>query len=459
LPRTSHVIGYTTTLTASVVRQVTRHFDNLSIGTLLGGIEAAVTAMRGLFQYGYEFTEAKPAFPAGRLKSHLETFDHDPKEATPKRLSRINVSDLVSEGLEKDDRTILVLKADRERQSKSPPQSRRDAILEMAVGIVKSGPENAQALEGVPVEHIGKLYAVDRREIEDYRDIRALLVEYSMQIADSTRHRGDRRPHEPPKPLNLAVFGPPGSGKSFGIRQVATVVQHTGEDLDKLEFNLAQFDGPKALHGALHQVRDTRLKGKLPLVVWDEFDTKLRGMELGWLRYFLAPMQDGSFEQGEVTHFIGPCIFVFSGGICESRAAFESRGTVAEREMAKVPDFVSRLNDYLDILGPNPRDGNPDNDPAYLIRRAFLLRSLFRDHASRLLDNKDELSIDTDVLRALLLTKNYKHGVRSILAIITGSHLMGQRKFDKSNLPPESVLRLHVEDVQGFQNLVKGSVR
>ena len=34
----------------------------------------------------------------------------------------------------------------------------------------------------------------------------------------------------------------------------------------------------------------------------------------GWLRYFLAPMQDGKFLQGEMAHPIGKAIFVFAGG-------------------------------------------------------------------------------------------------------------------------------------------------
>ena len=61
--------------------------------------------------------------------------------------------------------------------------------------------------------------------------------------------------------------------------------------MDKpLEFNLAQFRSPDDLVDALHVVRDQALGGGIPLVFWDEFDTALDGRELGWLRYFLAPM-------------------------------------------------------------------------------------------------------------------------------------------------------------------------
>ena len=64
-------------------------------------------------------------------------------------------------------------------------------------------------------------------------------------------------------------------------------------------------------------MRDLGLSGKLPLVFWDEFDTALEGQPLGWLRYFLAPMQDGAFQDGQITHPIGRAIFVFAGGTAE----------------------------------------------------------------------------------------------------------------------------------------------
>ena len=77
-----------------------------------------------------------------------------------------------------------------------------------------------------------------------------------------------------------------------------------------LEFNLAQFAETTDLIGAFHQVRDKVLQGLTPIVFWDEFDSR----EYEWLQYLLAPMQDGSFQEGQITHPIGKCVFVFAGG-------------------------------------------------------------------------------------------------------------------------------------------------
>jgi hypothetical protein len=40
--------------------------------------------------------------------------------------------------------------------------------------------------------------------------------------------------------------------------------------IEPKEFNLPQFQQPRELFGAFHQVRDVSLSGKMPLVFWDE---------------------------------------------------------------------------------------------------------------------------------------------------------------------------------------------
>ena len=144
---------------------------------------------------------------------------------------------------------------------------------------------------------------MERREIEALRSMRQLMLSYKKV--------------DPQKqPLSLAVFGAPGSGKSFGLKQIAAGV--FGKENPVLEFNLSQFKGPEDLIGAYHQVRDQALAGYTPVVFWDEFDSG----EHKWLQYLLAPMQDGRFQDGQLSHAIGKSVFVFAGGTSRDYAHF-----------------------------------------------------------------------------------------------------------------------------------------
>jgi len=288
-----------------------------------------------------------------------------------------------------------------------------------------------KSLRDVPLGRFGKLLTVDRQEIESLRSIGSLVSEYVAQA-------------HPERPLSIAVFGPPGSGKSFGIKQLALSLK-PGE-IEVKEFNLSQIRSFEGLLSAFHQVRDIALRGRIPLVFWDEFDCDFE-RNYGWLRYFLAPMQDGEFQQGDLPHPIGKAIFVFAGGTSASLEGFGKDGDETQLRAAKVPDFLSRLKGFLNVLGPNPRVGV--DDPHYVLRRAVMLRSMFERSAGHLLkddkEDKNLLQIDEGVLRALLLTATYKHGARSMESILAMSKLDGKTRFDRSSLPTKAQLDLHVD--------------
>ncbi len=59
--------------------------------------------------------------------------------------------------------------------------------------------------------------------------------------------------------------------------------------------------------------------------------------------------------------------------------------------------------------------------------------------------DKKTLNIDSGVLRALLRVPYYRHGNRSMQAIIQMSRLYGRSFFDKAMLPPKDQLQLHVD--------------
>ncbi len=422
--RPGSMIGYTSCITASMARQIMLAPDQPDIQR---GIQAGLVAMRKLHLDGYGDPEAKTpqlqlAFPRKIIAAELA------KDNAPFAVAAVQ------------DPVRFLIEWSREYQE---PQEEgfwtilkdryADNLDQIAQRIVLDGPE--VALQEVPLGQFGGLLTVDRRETESFRSIRVLVSEYC--------HLGQQK-----RPLSIAVFGSPGSGKSFGITEIAKSLM-PGQ-VEVLEFNLSQFGSPDDLIGALHQARDVGLSGKIPLVFWDEFDTSLAGKPLGWLRYFLAPMQDGKFQEGQITHPIGRAIFVFAGGTCVRLDLFGKQMNPDDFRAAKGPDFVSRLKGYVNILGPNRQDVA---DPYYIIRRAILLRSILQRNAA-LIFEKAKPNIDPGVLRALLQTREYKHGVRSMEAIVAMSLLAGTNAFERSGLPSEAQLELHV-DGRDFLALVQ----
>lgn len=400
-------IGYDSCYVTALVRH---YMDTLQNPQLCNTVKQGVHAARILHQMGYAEGDGSTLvdlrFPTKEVVGAIG------EKEVP--LATFKLSDL------HDGWTIL-------------SRHRSLAIKSVAIDMVRLGPE--ASLIGIPLERIGSWLSVDRSEIEDIRSLRNIIAEYVAQP-------------NPSRPLSLAVFGPPGSGKSFAIKEMAIALMPN--QLSQLEFNLSQFESHEGLPAAFHLIRDSALRHELPFVFWDEFDTPLHGRELGWLRYFLAPMQDGEFREGGLPHPLGPTIFVFAGGVHSSMADFCK---IAESNpSAKGRDFLSRLRGFLNILGPNAQG---ESDEAFILRRALLLRSLLHRKAKQLFDTKDELCIDEGVLHAFLEIGEYRHGARSVESIIDMSALTGKLMFERSCLPPAHQLDLHV-DASKFLKLVSG---
>ena len=286
-------------------------------------------------------------------------------------------------------------------------------MLSTAIDVVLRGPK--VALKAVPRASFGKYFTVDREETERINALRNLIVGYLKNPKDT-------------RPLSVTVFGPPGSGKSFAMKEL---IQHVvGEKAQALEFNLSQFTPDTGdLHEAFHRVRDASIKNQVPFVFWDEFDSQ----DLRWLKDFLAPMQDATFRAGGLEHLFGKSVFIFAGGTSESFAKFNKGPRDPDFVAKKGPDFVSRLRGFLNIKGPNPTrfsDGSPA-ESEYLVRRAGLLRGYLERHAPGLIDRAKQASIDASLVQALLTVHTYEHGARSLEALVTMSDLSALRARDR----------------------------
>lgn len=375
------------------------------------------------------------------------------KSNSPPRLWSILTGNLRREPESLPDKKCLDCLASRDHE---PDLFAAIRATELGRAIVLYGVDNAfrAANQPFPYATFKSLVTADRREIEGLRSARVLLSEYVRQR--------DRK-----LPISLAVFGPPGSGKSFAVRQIAASV--ADNRIREFTFNMAQFTSFAEVSRLLLQVRDASLEEKLPLVFFDEFDSPLADKPLGWLKFFLAPMQDGRFQHGDALFGIGRSIFVFAGGVASQHRDFNSpafwdreTGRTGVFRAAKGPDFHSRLRGFLDICGPNPSDdgtlavtpGSGDepfagDDFSFVVRRAILIRQMIEQigmtsHGG-ILDIDHNAEVDPDILDAMLLTETYLHGVRSLEALFQMSAIFGERALIKTALPSKEQLLMHVD--------------
>ncbi|RGP69260.1 pathway-specific regulatory nit-4 [Fusarium longipes] len=348
-------------------------------------------------------------------------------------------------------------------------------------------------LEGsVPTARFGNLLTADRKEIECYRSIAVVIDEYLAL--------------QPGKPLSIAVFGSPGSGKSFGVKEVVKTMIPSFKDA--IEVNLSQFMSHSELLATFHNIRDQALSGPTPVVMFDEFDSVFERQELGWLKYFLAPMQDGYFLEDGKQHSLKNAIFIFIGGTSENWAQFTkhmdpdeddstnqpaSKGTVTIRtDSAIINTDTSAINKDASMFKTNTatiktdtltidtatitndrekierlreehkRAKKPDfvsrlsayvdirglnkiddEDEMYMIRRAMILRSILLQRLQ--VSGGKDIPVDDRVLNALLRQEKYRHGARSVTLILQMSALSGKDRFEASALPPVEQLRMHIK--------------
>jgi hypothetical protein len=68
----------------------------------------------------------------------------------------------------------------------------------------------------------------------------------------------------------------------------------------------------------------------------------------------------------------------------------------------------------------------------------------FLERLAKHLKKKGEMSIGDNVLTAFLRTIVYFHGARSMESILRMSSLKGKGTYELSSLPPQHLLRMHV---------------
>ncbi len=309
--------------------------------------------------------------------------------------------------------------------------------MRLSKKVVRDGDKALRGSSPSGVKAFGKYWAFSAAEHEELSGIERLSQSYVRAI----EHRA---------PLCFAVFGPPGSGKTFAVKQLRSRVESAAQvKLPVHEINVSQMNDEEQLSDALAGVAGDSLPESVPMVFFDEFDTQLHGTPLGWLRWFLMPMDEGRWRHGPIAYSLKGAIFVFAGGTADRFADFTGRNAPGAKKAfceAKGPDFVSRLRGYVDVRGVN----DPVHRP---LRRAVILHdALKKRHVAVKAGAAGKiLPIDEDLVDSFLRVGRYRHGARSMRAILEMSSVKGTkgtRRLTRSGLPEDHLIAFHVD--RGF---------
>ena len=419
-------------------RKYSNDIDFLQLIQVIGrGIRKSIKCCQTIFDHGF-----------GRDKEEIEKYFENIEESI--------------EALLKEDKNSYLEIGNERIPVESPgwsllKQSAEYHLFESAVEVVKQGissvvnnKNNVNNKKGntnlpiwAPVVKFKRLEVVDRREIESYKAVHSLLVNVMT--------------HKQDKPLSIAVFGPPGSGKSFTVNELIASA-NPGIEIYFRIINMTQITSYDELKKEFDKAHENHELRRLPVLFFDEFDSAFEGKAHGWLKYFLMPMEDweNPKEAKDDRPRKGSPIFIFAGGTSHSYTDF-SREDVALSEdqrakfvQAKGPDFVSRLRGHINILGPNRVD---DDDDAHVIRRAILLGSIMEQNKIK------SHEIDDSIIRAMLRVSSFKHGARSMRAVISMCAKLGGKngKIVSSVLPTLPQLNMHVNGKEFIEMIISES--
>ncbi len=314
-----------------------------------------------------------------------------------------------------------------------------DIIMEV-LHYLKDEVSHKSGFQALRMYNIGHLRTTDPAEIGPVLTLQTVMDSYVSKESFQ-------------RPLCIGVFGPPGSGKSFSVKEVARVIgqKFDNDPFDFFEFNLTQFSDPDENNSSIYLIRASVAKGKVPITFWDEFDCRYDHNEFGYLRYFLPSMQDGVTYVHGAPYYIGRSIFVFAGGVMsnwegmEALLATEDPVELQRAKTLKIPDFMSRLRVVLDIDGIEISDdllrdsASPEELKdlrRILLKRAFIIAHQMDTHW------KKAARKTSGLLLRLLLSK-YKFGARSIEAVIEASRAADRLVYGLPELIGPSGARIH----------------
>lgn len=293
----------------------------------------------------------------------------------------------------------------------------------VAIRIVKEGIQVLQEYKDQKAWEFGRHWVFSLDEHRELESTCQSIVEYVGAPVDVGKHV---------KPLGIAVFGPPGSGKSTAVRNLFEVANRDLKSMDFKDINLTQVNGLDGLLGQLQEFVATSIaSGKIPFIFVDEFDCSKSGVPLGWLSTFLVPLEDAKIGG---TPILCKLVLVFAGGTAHRMEDFGAINTNAFRN-AKGPDFASRLGGYVNVRGPNETARRD-------LRRAVTIRSTMEERYQ-------DYAMSELFTESLLNEGRFRHGARSLVTLTSLSANHAEKRKSKTieldDIPGEQILSLHAD--------------
>lgn len=134
------------------------------------------------------------------------------------------------------------------------------------------------------------------------------FYEHLVETDEIVRHYVARS--HPPRPLNVLLSAPPGSGKSTLVGQLLRRREGV-PPVPLLELNISNIRTVSDLSVVWSFIRSMEGNGITPAVFLDEVDTQVEGRYL--LKDLIMPMNDGAvvLQGGKLN--LGPVVFIFAG--------------------------------------------------------------------------------------------------------------------------------------------------
>ncbi len=173
---------------------------------------------------------------------------------------------------------------------------------------------------------------VQSEEVKNIANTRNVIVEY---LDDDHKK----------KPFNICLLAPPGGGKSTIVDKLCkSITEHSNPAKKRLKlmtFNASQYETVDHFREVWNTVRLE--SNKHPVLCFiDEFDVA----HCKWIGHFLAPANDGATFEPYQKNFGNKVVFIFGGGVFESRLKLEANIDRYD----KLADFMRRMDGYIDLL-------------------------------------------------------------------------------------------------------------